>query len=545
MIQTISSNIVDSRTRSNANIASCAFLAVSGEPVTYDEAIKCEESREWIKAMHEEYDSLIKNGTWQLVERNKNQRIVDNRWVYRIQRNSDDSIDRFKARLVARGFTQCYGIAYTETFSPVVKFASIRTLLALAAEHKMYMKQFDVKTAFLYGDLEEQVYMKQPIGFGDGTDRVCKLIKSLYGLKQAPRCWNAKFKKFIMNFNFEESQADSCVLRKVQSDIIFLAIFVDDGLIISKSESSIEPVVKYLKRHFEIKAFDAKYFLGIEINRLRNGAIHLSQAAYTKKVLNKFGFGDSNAVSTPVNYQQVLEGDNDSNGVNFPYRQVVGSLIYLAIGTRPDISFAVGYVSRFMERPAKIHVTAVKRILKYLKGSSEYGILFPSENANNFKFFIYSDADYAGCVETRRSTSGYCLLLGQSIVSWCSERQCSVSTSTAESEYIAASHASRELVWLKRLLDELDETLKKEKPSLFVDNESAIKLIKNPVHHKRTKHIEVAYHFVREKYFENVFNVKSVSSENQLADILTKPLPKARFENLRFKLNVVQFEKEK
>lgn len=553
------SNVVIGRTRScsSANIAqclskcsfiynnieeSCAFLAAKScdEPVTYEEAIHCDEKDKWIKAMEEEHSSLVKNGVWQLVDLPKGAKLVDNRWVYRVKRKPDNSIERFKARLVARGFSQCYGIDYTETFSPVVKFPSIRSLLAIAAENKMVIEQFDVTTAFLYGDLEENVYMKQPVGFTNGTNQVCKLIKSLYGLKQAPRCWNAKFKKFIMNFGFKESENDSCVfIRRNGTDLTYLAIFVDDGLIISSSQIHIKPVIEHLKKHFEIKVLGAKFFLGIEIKRQDDGSILLHQSSYAKKILSKFGFEDANPVSTPADHQQILQGGEQSTNVKFPYREVVGSLIYLAVGTRPDISFAVSYVSRFLENPANIHVTAVKRILRYLNGTSNYGILFSSKNANEFKFSIYSDADYAGCIETRRSTTGYCLLIGTSTISWCSERQSIVSHSTAESEYIAASQASRELVWLKRLLVELNEQLGLNQPVLFVDNESAVKLIKNPVQHKRTKHIEVKYHYIREMYAKKIFVVKGISTNDQLADIFTKALPKARFENLRSKLNIV------
>lgn len=557
------SNVLNGRLRSgcsSANIAqclnqctyvyknieeSCAFLAAKScdEPVTYEDATHCNDKEKWIKAMEEEHSSLVKNGVWQLVELPKGAKIVDNRWVFRVKRKPDNSVERHKARLVARGFSQCYGIDYTETFSPVVKFPSIRSLLAIAAENKMVIEQFDVTTAFLYGDLEEDVFMKQPIGFSDGTSRVCKLVKSLYGLKQAPRCWNAKFKKFIIDFGFKESENDSCVfIRKNGAETTYLAIFVDDGLIISSSRNHIEPVIDHLKKHFEIKVLGAKFFLGIEINRQRDGSILLHQTSYAKKILSKFGFEDANRVSTPADYQQVLQGGEKSNDVKFPYREVVGSLIYLAVGTRPDISFAVSYVSRFLEKPANIHVTAVKRILRYLKGTSNYGILFSCKNANEFKFSIYSDADYAGCIETRRSTTGYCLLIGTSIVSWCSERQATVSHSTAESEYVAASQASRELVWLKRLLEELNEQLGSNQPVLFVDNESAVKLIKNPVQHKRTKHIEVKYHYIREMYAKKIFVVKGISTKDQLADIFTKALPKARLEDLRSKLNVVPIQ---
>lgn len=540
------SNIIEhkrlrSNSTSSANIAcnSCAFLTMNEEPFNYQQAIKCNDSSEWQKAMNDEYESLMKNHTWILCEPPKGHTIVDNRWVFRIKRNPDNSVDRFKARLVAKGFSQCYGIDYTETFSPVVKFTSIRTLLATAAEYQMSIKQFDVKTAFLYGELEEAVYMRQPIGYSDGSNKVCKLIKSLYGLKQAPRCWNKKFKQFIVDFNFKESQADCCVfIRRNKNEITYLAIFVDDGLIISTNEQHISPVIKHLQTHFEIKVLEAKYFLGFEINRATNGSIHLHQESYCRKVLKKFGFDDSNAVSTPIDRHQTLENKGDEC-VNFPYREAVGSLIYLSIGTRPDITFAVNYVGRFVEHPSNEHVTAVKRILRYLKGTTNFGIMFSSKNANNFKLSIFSDADYAGCVETRKSTTGYCLLIGTSIVSWCSERQDSVSLSTAESEYIAASQACKELVWQGRLLAELDERFASDLPVLFVDNESAVKLIKNPVFHKRSKHIETRYHYIREKYLQKCFNVNGISTKDQLADIFTKSFPKIRFQDLRLKLNVI------
>lgn len=265
----------------------------------------------------------------------------------------------------------------------------------------------------------------------------------------------------------------------------------------------------------------------------------MNQAGYVRKVLNSFGFENSNPVATPVDGNNILMDEEQSKDVNFPYRQAVGSLIYLAVGTRPDISFAVGYVSRFLQNPTNSHVTAVKRIMRYLKGTIDYGILFSSKNVNNLKFCIYSDADYAGCIETRRSTTGDCLLIGTCLVNWCSERQSTVSHSTAESEYIAASQASRELVWRKNLLRDFDEQLWSIQPILFVDNESAVELIKNPVLHKRTKHIEVKYHYIREKHLEKAFVVKGISSENQLADILTKALPKVCFQDLRNRLNIV------
>lgn len=450
----------------------CAFSVALEEPKSYKEAIKSKDNKQWVEAMNDEYQSLIKNGTWVLVDPPKGQAVIDNRWVFRIKEKPNGEIDRYKARLVVRGFTQCYGIDYTETFSPVVRFTSVRAIFALAAHRGMRVYQFDVKTAFLYGDLKENVYMQQPVGFEDGSNKVCKLIKSLYGLKQASRCWNEKFTYFIKKFEFKVCESDPCVfVRKVGEDTIILAIYVDDGLVAAANEVVIKPLIDYLNEHFEIKTAIANHYLGFEVNQRPDGAIHLSQAAYVRKVLNRFGMQDANAVSTPADGNQHLSLNEGEKVASFPYREAVGSLMYLNIGTRPDIAFAVSLVSRFMERPAEIHVTAVKRILRYIKGTARHGILF--EKTNNLSFYAYSDSDFAMDLVQRKSTTGQ---LGQSIISWASELQKCVALSTAEAEYIAASEASREIIWLQRLLDELIERSQHEKPVLFVDNQSAVKL---------------------------------------------------------------------
>lgn len=503
-----------------------AMLAISEEPKTYEQAIQADDHKQWEQAMDEEYDSLIKNRTWTLVEAPVDQRVIDNRWVYKVKQNPDGSIDRYKARLVVRGFTQEYGIDYHETFSPVVKFTSIRAILALAAAKRMKLKQFDVKTAFLNGDLEENVYMSQPIGYDDGSERVCKLLKSLYGLKQASRCWNKRFTSFVNRFGFKASEFDPCVfVCSGENGMLILAIYVDDGLIAAEKQEAIEPVIKHLQREFEIKVFELKCFLGLEIDQRPDGSIHAHQQGYARKVLDRFNMTDCNAVSTPLDNSQKL-GEFEADGeIDFPYREAVGSLMYLAVATRPDISFAVGSVSRYLEKPAAAHVNAVKRILKYVKGTMDMGIRF--EGGNDLHFCGYSDADYAGDVTTRRSTSGYVFMFGGSVISWGSERQKSVALSTTESEYMAASHAVKELVWLRNLLCELQQK-KLDAPTFYMDNQSAIRLVKNPEFHKRTKHIDVRYHFIREKFEDGIFKLEYVQTDDQAADIMTKALPKPK-----------------
>lgn len=333
---------------------------------------------------------------------------------------------------------------------------------------------------------------------------------------------------------------NSCLFtRELDGRKIILAIYVDDGLIAADDGRDIEPVMEHLQRRFDIKALDVKTFLGIEIDIRKNGDIHLCQAAYGRKVLAKFKMEECNAVSTPMDTNQaVSKFENSEVNEEYPYREAVGSLMYLCVATRPDIQYAVGVASRYLEKPTDAHVNAVKRILKYIKGTIDYGIVFRSDGIEGLA--AYSDADYAGDGETRRSTSGVILMFNGGPVSWESTRQKSVALSTTESEYMAATVAVKELIWLKRLIESLVEL--KEKPELNMDNQSAIRLVKNPEFHKRTKHIDVRYHFIRERYEEGLFNLSYVRTDEELGDILTKALNKDRFEALR---KMIAIEKRK
>lgn len=430
------------------------------------------------------------------------------------------SIVRHKARLVARGFTQEYGIDYLETFSPVVRFTSLRSILAIAASQNMHMKQFDVKTAFLNGELEETVFMKQPIGFDDGSGKVCKLQRSLYGLKQASRCWNRKFTSFIEQFGLEVCDSDPCVFVSHQNNII-----------VGSDRASVEEVIKHLTKEFEINSMNVGCFLGFEIERQSDGSIFMHQMAYANKIIEKFRMNECHPVSVPSDPDQVLCKFDESNASDYPYRQLVGSLLYLAVATRPDIAFAIGSVSRYMESPTVTHERALKRILKYITGTADHGIQF--ERKGNQRLIGYSDADYAGDVTTRKSTSGFCFLFNGGMISWNSSLQHCVAQSTTESEYVAASEATKELVWLKRLFSELMPKIMDGEIDFFMDNISAIRLVKNPEFHKRTKHIDVRYHFIRQKFEEGAFDLQHVSTKEMIADVFTKALPRERFEFLR------------
>lgn len=506
-----------------------AMLTIS-EPSSYEEATSGNEKNKWTTAMKEELESLHANNTWELVPWT-GQRLVDCRWTFKLKLDATGNVNRYKARLVARGFSQTHGVDYTETFSPVIRMESVRTILALAAERGLKIQQFDVKTAFLHGDLKEKIYMKQPLGFEDDSGMVCLLKKSLYGLKQSPRRWNEKFVTSLKELGLQQSKADPCVFIG-EKEYIILGFYVDDGLVVSDSDLELERVMSGLREKFEMSEVKFGLFLGMEIHKDTHG-ITLGQQRYAERVLESYRMDTAHPVSTPTSINN--HSDLSLKNTKFPYREAVGSLMYLAVMTRPDLSFAVGAASRHLENPTEDDVCRVKQILRYLKGTTTLKLRFLAK-PTEIRLLAYSDSDYAGDVDTRRSTSGYVFLLGGACISWRSERQRVVATSTTEAEYIAAAEAVKELLWIERLLKELISA--HPIPTLFVDNRSAIKLVENQVLHRRTKHIDVRYHFIREKFNENCFELESVSTREQAADILTKGLEKSLFIFNRLKLGL-------
>ena len=464
----------------------------------------------------------------------ENKKPIESRLVFRVKRNQDGSISRYKARLCAKGYAQKKGIDYTDIFAPTTRFDSIRVLLAIANMHDYEFKQFDIKTAFLYGELEENIYMKPPPGLDYEEGYVCKLEKSLYGLKQSPRCWNMKFSTFLQNYGFEPSTADKCVYTGYVKDVkVLLVIYVDDGLIFSSQMQAIDTVLDELKSCFEIKITEnANYFVGIEIKRdYEQGKMYLKQSSYIKNVIRRFEMENANMITTPEDQHTNLALTKDSNevGEQVPYRQAVGSLMFLATVTRPDISHAVGVASRYLNNPKTVHWNAVKRIIKYLIGTQDYGIEFDKNKDRNLCGF--TDSDYASDTETRWSTSVYVFKLCNGPITWASRRQPTVTLSTTEAKYVAASQATKEALWLQKLLLDIKEEV--TKPTVLnIDNQSSIKLIRNPEFHNRTKHIDVQYHFVREKFEAGDIVPVYVNTKEQQADIFTKALPRNRFQDL-------------
>ena len=391
--------------------------------------------------------------------------------------------------------------------------------------------------------------MEIPEGLDAPNDRreyFCKLAKSLYGLKQASRCWSQTLTRLLAKHDLKPCNADASVYTgTVDGEIVILVLFVDDGLVLAKSRVALNSLIDILRSNFEITMSDPDVFVGVQIERdenTRNMFIH--QGLYTHSVLKRFKMLDSNPVCTLMDTGvdlSVSEGESEMNE-RMPFRELIGSLMFLANVTRPDISFAVNVLSRFLNNYSESHWQAAKRILRYLRGTIEYGIMYVCDK-EAVTLSCYSDADYAGDVSTRRSTTGYIFKMCDGPVSWCAQRQRTVSLSTTEAEYVAAGSASREVVWLRRLLEEV-ECLCSGPTVLNVDNQSAIRLIKNPEFHKRTKHIDIQHHYVRELYESGEISVSYVSSEEQLADLFTKPLPRCTYERLRGAIGMCEKPKD-
>ena len=519
-----------------------AWMAVA-EPESYQEAIEGDQSLEWKRSMEEEMESLRKNSTWTLVPLPKGRKAVTCKWVLKIKYDQHGEVDRYKSRLVARGFTQKEGIDYDETFAPVAKFTSIRALLALAAERDMDLQQMDVKTAFLNGELEEEVYMTQPEGFIEvGKEHlVCKLQKSLYGLKQAPRAWNTLIDGFLKEKGFVQSMADHCIYTRLEgASTVIIALYVDDLIIASNSDEKMKWTKDFLNQRFEMKDLGPlSYCLGIQIRRDRtNRILWMSQEKYISDVLKRFNMSDCRPVATPLEPGVRLTKDmgpatqkemEDMRKV--PYRSAVGSLMYAMVGTRPDIATAVGVVSRHLENPGQAHWSAVKRIFRYLRGTTGVGICYgTSKNLGVLEG--YSDADWAGDLDSRRSTTGYVFTLGGGAISWNSKRQATVALSTTEAEYMALSSATQEAIWLRSLLKDLD-ALQQQPTVIYEDNQACIAVVKNPTCHSRMKHIEIRHHFTREKVEAHEVVLQYLETSKMAADILTKAIAKPKFEELR------------
>ncbi|CAM9000885.1 unnamed protein product [Rhodiola kirilowii] len=492
--------------------------------------------------MNLEIEALERNNTWTITTLPAGKSVVDCKWVFRIKIKSDGTVERYKARLVARGFTQIEGLDYHDTFAPVAKMNTVRCLLAIAASKDWPIFQLDVDNAFLHGQLDEEVYMKLPPGFyeSDKADgHVCRLLKSFYGLKQASRQWFEKLSEALLGFGFRQSLFDySLFVLQGQKHTTFLLIYVDDIVITGTSVAIINEVKQFIHAKFRLKDLGLlRFFLGLEVARSSQG-IQLNQRKYAIDLLEDQKMADCKPACTPMDTKHSL---SLSTAALVPdpmvYRRLVGKLIYYTI-TRPDLSYAVHVLSQFMQSPTDDHLRAAHRVLRYIKAAPAQGLFFPTHNSLTVS--AYCDADWGACPVTRRSITGYCVLLGGCLVSWKTKKQPVVSRSSAESEYRAMAMACCELVWLAGLLTDFGVPLPTA-ISLFCDNQATLYIARNPVFHERTKHIEMDCHFVRHHVVRKFVQPCHIPTLRQPADLLTKALPADRIVQLCTNLGVSNF----
>ena len=512
-------------------------------PQTYQEAIESPYSIEWKAAMEEEMASLKEHKVWRLVELPKDRKAIGCRWVFALKRDTSGQVIRYKARLVVKGYAQVAGIDYDETYAPTSKINSTRAILALIAHEDLDAHQYDVKTAFLNSPLKEKIFMSQPPGFEEhgSEDLACELEKALYGLAQASAAWYARIDSYFDQIDLHHIEADHCVYVAWKDGQRLLLILYVDDMVSAGSAEMVDWFGHMLVKEFEIDdrgELGKAPLLGMEVSRDRRArTITLTQERYTNKIVETFGFMDANPVTTPMQ-ENVSLLPHVGPPVEAPYREMVGSLMYL-VNTRPELSFAVGAVSRYNANPGPQHLTAVRRIFRYVKGTSHFGLVLGGA-ANAPMIEAWADSDYAGDHDSRKSTTGFVIkLFGATIIS-ASKKQKGISTSTLQAEYIALSATCKSLIWLRFLLQQLGYIT--PRTTVHSDNQGAIATTKNGTHSDAAKHIDVAHKFAREQLTDGLIELAYIRSALNLADVMTKALGEEAFEGHREALGVVDTE---
>lgn len=498
---------------------------------------------QWEQAIKEEIDSLIENKTWDLIPLPLDKNIVDCRWVFIIRNDASGNPFKYKARLVARGFSQEYLQDYDETFAPVARITTFRFVVAFANQYNLLIHQMDVKTAFLNGYLKEEIFMKIPEGIEAPENYVCRLNKALYGLKQSARCWFQRFDEVLRKHCFVNSPADRCLYFLDKGHItrnIYLILYVDDLIIVTYDEITMRNFKLYLMKQFSMKDLnEINLFLGIRVER-KDKVITLDQTTYLESVLKKFGMIDCKQISTPLPNKLDYKALNSDEHYDAPCKNLIGSLMYAMSCTRPDLCVSLNLLSRFQVKNNKELWQNLKRVLRYVKGTLTLRLVYEKHDFKN-QLIGYVDSDWANNEIDRRSTTGYLFkLFEKNIICWNTRRQNSVAASSTEAEYMALFEGVREACWLRSLLSSIN--LKLSEPIIiYEDNNGCIAIANNPTDHKRTKHIDVKYHFSRQKVEEKEVKIIYIPTGEQLADAFTKPLPATQLISIRKQIGLKEY----
>lgn len=528
-----------------ANYVGMVEATGSTDPNTVKEAMERNDRKKWHQAMHDEYLSLMENGTWSLSELPPGKSAIKCKWVFKTKRDTSGKVIRHKARLVVKGFSQKPGIDYQETFAPVVRYGSIRYLIALAAKFDLDIQQMDAVTAFLNGQLKEEIYMEQPESFNDGSNRVCKLHKSLYGLKQASRVWNKSLNQVLLNFGLKRSAADQCIYYRIEgSNVLIVAIYVDDVFIFSNQLEWQNDLKRELSSNFRMKDMgEATSILNtIRITRDRKkGTISIDQSRYLIELLDRFGMTDCNPVSTPVDVNQKISAklspstdDERAQMKNVPYMNAVGALLYASQISRPDITYAVNLLSRYTQNPGKAHWGAVKRVMRYLKGTLNKKIVY---YRNGTELHGYCDADWGSDLDESKSRTGYVFISQSGAISWASKRQNVIALSSVEAELIALVTTIQECIWLKRLEEELFP-ITSGVLTVYCDNQGAKSIVENNSYSPRTKHIRIRLDFTQREIENETLELKYVNTNENVSDFLTKAVTAIKHEKFSFNVGL-------
>lgn len=512
------------------------------EPRTWKEAMSGAHRAEWKAAMNEEMESLYENHTWELTALPADRKTIGSKWVYKRKINPENGTARFKARLVAQGFAQKYGTDYDEVFAPVVKSVTFRLLLAIAGKRNLSIHHYDAKTAFLNGELKEIIYIKQPEGYEqpDKKQMVCKLRKSIYGLKQAAKVWNEKLHSILSQYSFGQSKIDPCLyIKQHNEETIYLIIYVDDILIACANQNLIRCTAQQLQSQFFITDLGKiANYLGIKIERDIGGVYQINQTNYIEKIARKFGLQDAKTSKVPLDpgYYKIMS-DADELEQQERYQSLIGGLLYIAVNSRPDIAASISILSQQLKQPTELDWNEAKRTVRYLMSTKHLKLKLGGSSTTGL--IAYADADWAEDKRDRKSNSGFLLQFAGGTISWACRKQTCIALSTAEAEYISLGEASKEIIWMRDLLEDFDE--KQTGPTtIFEDNQSCIKMVTNKKYSNRTKHIDTKFHFVKDLVEKNIIQLQYCASENMIADLLTKPLAATKLKALREACHLIE-----